>query len=109
VVVRCAYLYVQIINKMTSVFKETLNLFITASKIVGLMNYCCSMESGLLCRNTKLTYNFFLELLRMFVYLICSYHIIFKTKNINIFVYFNVIKYWAIIITARMSEKWTIK
>lgn len=98
-----------ITNKMFSVFKETLNLFIAASKIVGLMNYCCIMESGLLYRNTKLTYNFFLELLRMFVYLISSYQIIFMRENVNIFIHFNIIKYWAIVITARMSEKWMIK
>ncbi|CAI6366228.1 unnamed protein product [Macrosiphum euphorbiae] len=30
-------------------------------------------------------------------------------KTVNIIVQFNVIKYWAIVITARISEKWTIK
>ncbi|XP_060875535.1 uncharacterized protein LOC132948874 [Metopolophium dirhodum] len=94
---------------MTSVFMETLNLFITASKIFGLMNYCCTMESGLLYRNTKSTYYIFLECIRMFVYLIFSYHIIFNMGCFYILVDFNIIKYWAIVITARISEKWIIK
>jgi len=97
------------IQKMKSVFMETLNLFITISKIVGLMNYCCTMESGLLYRNTKSTYNCFLECIRMFVYLISTFHILFKVKYFHILFYLNVIKPWAIVITARISEKWIIK
>jgi len=95
---------------MISDFKETLNLFITASKIVGLMNYCCVIESGLLNRNIKLKYQLFLELIRMFVYLIISYNVIFKVVELRYLVWhFNIIKYWAIIIAARISEKWMIK
>jgi len=94
---------------MMSEFKETLNIFITASKIVGLINYCCVMESGLLYRNIKLTYQLFLELIRMFVYLIISYHIIFNVRLNYIICHFNIFKYWAIVIAARISEKWMIK
>jgi len=94
---------------MTSKFKETLNLFINASKIVGLINYCCVIESGLLYRNIKLTYQLFLELIRMFVYLIITYHLIFNVGLRYIMCHFNIIKYWAIIIEARISEKWLIK
>ncbi|XP_027849662.2 uncharacterized protein LOC114129208 isoform X1 [Aphis gossypii] len=90
-------------------FKETLNLFINVSKIVGLINYCCVMESGLLYRNFKLTYLLFLELIRMFVYLIISYHVIFNVGLRYLICHFNIIKYWAIVIAARISEKWMIK
>lgn len=107
--VSCRSLFVCTIQKMTNVFIENLNLFITASKIVGLMNYCYTMESGLLYRNTKSTYHIFLECIRMFVYLIVSYHLIFNMGSNYIIVIFNVVKYWAIVITARISEKWTIK
>ncbi|KAE9536597.1 hypothetical protein AGLY_006999 [Aphis glycines] len=94
---------------MTSEFKETLNLFLTVSKIVGLINYCCVMESGLLYRNIKLTYQLFLELIRMFVYLIISYHVIFNVRLKYLICHFNIVKYWAIVIAARISEKWIIK
>jgi len=107
--VSCGRLFVCTIQKMTSVFMETLNLFITVSKIVGLMNFCCTMESGLLYRNTKSLYCIFQECLRTFVYLIFSYHLIFNMGIFYIHVHFNLIKYWAIVITARISEKWIIK
>jgi len=94
---------------MTCDFKETLYLFITASKIVGLINYCCVMESGLLYRNINLTYYLFLELIRIFLHLIITYHIIFNMGYAYIICHFNIIKYWAIVIAARMSEKWLIK
>ncbi|KAF0746728.1 Uncharacterized protein FWK35_00023202 [Aphis craccivora] len=89
-------------------FKETLNLFITASKIVGLINYCCIMESGLFYRNINLTYNLFLELIRSFIYLIISYHVTFNMGITVLIIKFNIIKYWAIVIVTRISEKWTI-
>lgn len=96
-------------NKMTNVFKDTLNIFITASKIVGLIHCCCTMETGILYRNNNLTYNLFLELLRMFVFLICSYQIIFNMECYYWVFYINIFKYWSIVIAARISEKWIIK
>ncbi|KAF0730961.1 Uncharacterized protein FWK35_00026695, partial [Aphis craccivora] len=90
-------------------FVETLNLFINASKIVGLINYCCVIESGLLYRNVKSTYQLFLELIRMFVYLIITYHLIFNVGLRYIMCHFNIIKYWTIFIAARISEKWMMK
>jgi len=67
------------------------------------------MESELMYRNTTLTYYLFLELIRMFIYLIITYHMIFNIGFSNVIVKFNIIKYWAIIIAARVSEKWMIK
>lgn len=99
----------KLVVKMTPDFTDTLKLFLTISKISGLINFCCTLESGLLFRDTRLTYHLFLEGLRMFVYLICTYHICYNMGLNYIFLQFNVVKYWCIIIAARMSEKWIIR
>lgn len=106
-----AYNFLYDNNKMNSDFKDTLILFITASKILGLINFCYNMKTELLYQNMKLTYYLFLELIRMFVLLICTYYIIFKLNQDVHFspIYFHIIKYWSIIIAARISEKWLIK
>lgn len=94
---------------MTTVFIKTLKPFITMSQIIGLMNFGCALKSGLLHRNLNSTYYLFLEIIRIFVFLICSYHIIFNMGRYYIMLQFNVIQYWMLIITARISEKCMIK
>jgi len=96
---------------MNSDFKDTLILFITASKILGLVNFCYNMKTGLLYLNMKLTYYLFLELIRMFLLLSFTLYTLFKmNQEVNFsLVFFNIIKYWSIIIAARISEKWLIK
>jgi len=66
-------------------------------------------ESGLMHRDMSSTYNLYLEMIRIFVYLVCSYHMVFNMGEKYLIVNFNILKYWCIIIPARMSEKLIIK
>lgn len=97
------------VDEMTIDFTEMLKPFLAISKISGLMNFCCTLESGLLFRDMRLTYHLFLEGLRMLIYVICTYHICYNMGLNYIFLQFNIIKYWSIVLTARMSEKWIIR
>lgn len=93
---------------MSTVFMETLKPIITISKVFGLIHFCCTLEICVLCRDMTSTYNIFLEVLRTFVFLIASIYIFLNMKHSYI-LKFNVIRYWTLIIAARISEKWIIK
>lgn len=93
---------------MTTVFVETLKPFLTIAKVLGLLNVFCTLENGILRRDTSSTYYLFLEVIRMFVLLIITFYLIYM-KPPFIITYLNIIKYWVIVVTARISEKWIIK
>lgn len=97
------------LSPMTSIFVETLKPFLTISKIFGLLNICCTMKTGLLCRSTDSTYYLFLEVIRTFIFLITSYHVMYNMGMYNFIQKFNVIQYWMLLITSRISEHWTIE
>lgn len=91
-----------------TVFISSLELFINLSKVIGLINFCITFDKGLLNRDTYSTYNVFLELIRTFVFVVSSWHIFF---SLNTFysLHYVVVKYWSLIITARMLENRIIK
>lgn len=96
---------IHIVCKMSTVFQKTLKTFLAISKIYGLIHFCCIWNTvGLLCRDITSTYYNFLEVIRTFFFLICSYSIFINLSE-NYIIQFNVIKYWCIIIAAKSSEK----
>lgn len=96
-----------VFNKMTTVFMKILKTFLTISKIFGLINFCYTLESGLLCRHLNSTYYSFLEILRLILFILCSFTI--YLGKMHVITKCNVIKYWIIIVTARLTEKYMIK
>lgn len=91
-----------------TVFTESLELIINFSKVIGLMSFRITFDTGLLNRDTNSTYNVFLEWIRTFVHAVISCHIFFNLSDMYS-VQFVVLKYWSLIITARMLEYWIIK
>lgn len=66
--------------------------------------------TGLLVRKINSKFNIFLEISRMFMLLVCTYVYFHQLDpEFHIFQYISVIKFWNIIITARVSTIWTIK
>lgn len=95
--------------KMTTVFKATLKTILILSKFLGLINMSYTLQStGLLLENSNSMYYSFLEFMRMFILLICTYNV-HVMKGHSYIQRFRLIKFWVIIITARMSEIWIIK
>ncbi|KAF0734115.1 Gustatory receptor, partial [Aphis craccivora] len=96
------------IIKMTSVFKITLEPILTLCKIIGLMNISYTLEpTGLLIWNMDSTSYSLLECTRMIVLLILTY---FSYKDeLYYVIYYRVVRFWIVIIAARLSERWTIK
>jgi len=94
---------------MSTVFKKNLLPILILDKILGLTHVSYVLEpDGLLIKNINPSYFSFLEILRMIVLIICSYLV----HTAHSFYYINeyrLIKFWAIIIAGRLSEKWTIK
>lgn len=93
---------------MTTDFKTTLKPILTIGKLFGLMNISYTIDStGLLMRNTNSIYYSFLELTRMIVMIICTY--IVRKREFYYIQEYRVIKFWIIIIAARITEFWIIK
>jgi len=72
---------------------------------MGLMNISYTMNSdGLLTQNLDSSlYYSFLEFMRMFVLIICTYSI--HTNEIYYIKQFRLLKFWTVLILARVSEK----
>ncbi|KAE9544675.1 hypothetical protein AGLY_000217 [Aphis glycines] len=68
------------------------------SKLMGLMNISYTMNSD----DSSLYYSF-LEFMRMFVLIICTYSI--HTNGIYYIKQFHLLKFWTVLILARVSEK----
>ncbi|XP_022179500.1 uncharacterized protein LOC111040078 [Myzus persicae] len=94
---------------MSTVFKTNLRPILSLGKILGLIDVSYTLEpDGFLIKNINSSYFSLLEILRMIVLLICTYIV----HTANAFYYINeyrLIKFWAVIIAGRISEKWTIK
>ncbi|XP_026804660.1 uncharacterized protein LOC113548139 [Rhopalosiphum maidis] len=93
---------------MSTVFKTTLGPILSLGKILGLINISHILESdGLLIKNINSQYYTFLEVSRMIVLIICTY--IVHTNTFYYIIEFRLVKFWFVVITGRLSEKWTIK
>lgn len=92
-----------------AVFKITfLRPILFLSKIIGLINISYTMEkSGILVKNTHTTYYTFLEFIRMFVLIACTY--VFHDPSFPFLQIILFMKFWTVIISARISEMWMIK
>jgi len=64
-------------------------------------------QSGFLVKNTHTTFYAYLEFVRIFVLLICSYS--YHDPSFPYFQVMILIKFWIVIIAARVSETWMIK
>jgi len=93
---------------MTTVFKEALKLFITIKKCVGLLHLSYTMENGLLKQDKNKKFNFFIEVIRIILLLICSFHVFWNTQIYYLKLY-HIINFWITLITARITEKWIIR
>jgi len=94
---------------MTSVFKTTLEPILTLGKIIGLINISYTLEpTGILIWNMHSTYYYsFLECTRMIVLLMWTYFC-YKDELYYI-IYYRLVKFWIVIIAARLSETWIVK
>jgi len=94
---------------MSTVFTKTLRPIIILDKILGLTHISYNWGSdGLLIKNIESSYLSFLEMLRMIVLIISTY-IVRATNSLSYINEYRIVKFWAIIIVGRLSEKWTIK
>lgn len=92
-----------------AVFKITfLRPILILSKFIGLINITYTMDkSGFLVKNTHTIYYTFLEFIRMFVLMACTYA--FHDPNYPVIQIILIMKFWVVIISARISEMWMIK
>jgi hypothetical protein len=100
--------YIQIYGVVMTEFTKSLKLLINLSKVFGLISFCSTFNTGLLNRDTNSTYRIFLELIRTFFFVVSTCRIIFHL-NTYYSIHFTIMKYWFIIITARIMENFIIK
>lgn len=96
---------------MTTVFLVTLKSILIVSKCIGLIDVSYTVEpTGLLVRNMNSTFPAVLEILRIIVLLISTYlylHLFYP--KIYLLQVIDTMKFWIIIIAARVSTIWTIR
>jgi hypothetical protein len=93
-----------------TVFKNTLRPILIFSQFLGLINISYTLEptTGLLLRYKDSTIYSLLELVRTCVLVMCTY-IICAWELLYFFEIILLLKFWFVIIAARLSEKWIIK
>jgi hypothetical protein len=96
---------------MATVFHTNLRPILILSKCIGLIDNTYTLEpNGLLVRKIDSTYNVFLEIARMIVLLVCTFIYFHQLDPVfHLFQYINIIKFWNIIIAARVSTIWIVK
>lgn len=94
---------------MTTIFKTTLRPILFIGQFIGLFNISYTLEptAGLLIRRSNSSYYSFLELSRMCLLIICSYLV--YVRGVYYVQDFRLVKFWIVIIAARVSEIWIIK
>jgi len=92
-------------REMTTMFKSTLKYILVLSKLIGLINISYTMNSdGLLTHSTDSSFYYsLLELTRMFALVICTYSV--HANGIYYIKEFRLLKFWTVLILARLSEK----
>ncbi|XP_060853232.1 uncharacterized protein LOC132931052 [Rhopalosiphum padi] len=96
---------------MATVFHINLRPILFLSKCIGLIDNSYTLEpTGFLVRKINSTFNVFLEIARMIVLLVCTYIYFHQLDpEFHIFQYISIVKFWNIIIAARISTIWIIK
>lgn len=98
----------QRVLEMTTVFKKTLMSILILGKLLGFMNFSYTIKSTeILIQYSNSTYYSFLEFSRTCVLLICAY--ISQSKGFFYLRTIDLLKFWVVIIAARISQLWTIK
>lgn len=93
--------------EMTTVFKKTIRPILIMSKLFGLINISYVLEpAGLLVRNTNSYYSF-LEISRMCALLISTLLVYHSGTPFLLLIL--LIKFWLVIITARIAETPLVK
>lgn len=96
---------------MTSVFQTTSRPILILSKCIGLIDISYIVEpTGLLVYNTNSTCHVFLEITRIIVLTICTF--IYSKQfdqDVHIIQIIHIIKFWIVIIAARLSTIHIIK
>jgi len=97
--------------EMTTTFHITLRPILILSKSIGLIDITYTVEpSGLLAHNKNSAFHAVLEITRMIVLLICTFLYFHQfDPEVHILQIINTIKFWIIIIAARLSTKRIIK
>lgn len=92
---------------MTTVFELTTRPILCLSKLIGVIQLSYTFDStGLLVQDANSDIYFILELIKLFVLIICTYEIIEEEVFLR---YITLIKFWVIFVTSRISEVWIIK
>jgi len=94
---------------MSTVYFESLKVIITLSRLSGILNVCYTLDTGLLSRDEAVACHLLLEMIRTLAFLVGTWWTSFQHGLYLVTVLINGIKYWTIIIAARMSEKWLIE
>jgi len=99
------------IIEMATVFHIRLRSILIMSKCMGLIDISYTVgPDGLLVRDISSTFYVFLEIARMIVLLVCTYLYFHQfDPEFHIFQYISIIKFWIVIIAARVSTVWMIK
>lgn len=96
------------VTEMSTVFRITLRPVLILGQLFGLVNISYTLETtGFIMRTENSTYYGFLELIRMLLLAIFTY--VIHIRGMFYIQQFRLIKFWIIIISARLSEIWMIK
>jgi len=94
---------------MTTVFKTTLRPILIFSQFLGLINTSYTLQlTGLLVRDPQLSVYSLLELARTCLLLTCTY-ILYGWERFTFIELILLLKFWFVIIAARLSETWIVK
>lgn len=93
---------------MTTFFVVALKPFLLMSKMLGLINFTYTFDSGLLCKNSKNAMHYVcLELIRTTVLIGLTY--IFHVNNTFYLRELVLFKFWTIVFMTRIYEIWIIR
>lgn len=93
---------------MATVFQTTLRPILFLGQFIGLINISYTLQpTGLIIRTSSSLYYSFLELSRMCLLMLCTYLV--HVRGIYYVQHFRLVKFWMVIITARVSELWIVK
>lgn len=94
---------------MTTVFKTTLRPILIFSQFLGLINITYKFQqTGLLVRDPQLSVYSLIELARTCLFLTCTY-MFYVWEPFTFIESIILLKFWSVIIAARLSEIWIIK
>jgi len=92
-----------------TIFKITLRPILIFKQFLGLINISYILDTGLLLRNTRSTIIYpLLEVARTMSCVLVYLHHLYMGTLLGLLL-MSLLKFWCVIIAARLSEKWIIK